>query len=56
MQIGEANAQATSNALDSAGIRIAGQDVGGTVGLRICFDLATGDVTVESLGQPQYTI
>jgi chemotaxis protein CheD len=56
MQIGETNTQATIIALNEAGIRIVGQDVGGTVGRRICFVLATGDVTVESLGQPKQTI
>ena len=36
------------------GIRIAGLDVGGVMGRHICFELATGRVTVESVGlQPQ---
>jgi chemotaxis protein CheD len=56
MQIGDANVQAARQALESAGIRIAGEDVGGTLGRRICFDLATGTITVECIGHPSHTI
>jgi len=56
MQIGDANIQATIQALGEAGIRIVGQDVGGTLGRRVCFDLATGSVTVEYRGLPTNTI
>jgi chemotaxis protein CheD len=56
MQIGDANVQATTEALAAAGLRIVGQDVGGTVGRRICFDLATGSITVECIGHTSHTI
>ncbi len=56
MQIGEANVRAAVEALSAAGIRIAAQDVGGTVGRRICFDLATGLLAVECIGHPSHTI
>ncbi len=56
MQIGEANVQAATEALAAAGVRIVGQDVGGTVGRRVCFDLATGSITVERMGQAAHTI
>ena len=35
---------------------LVGQDVGGTIGRRICFDLATGSITVECIGHPSHTI
>jgi chemotaxis protein CheD len=56
MQIGDANVQATQQALESAGIRLVGQDVGGTLGRRVCFDLSTGSVVVECIGHPSHTI
>jgi chemotaxis protein CheD len=56
MQIGRMNIQATQQALAAAGIHIAGEDVGGTVGRRICFDLASGFLIVEPLGHPSHTI
>jgi chemotaxis protein CheD len=56
MQIGDSNVQATQKALEAAGIRIAGQNVGGTLGRRICFDLSTGCVTVECIGHPSHII
>ena len=56
MQIGEANVQAAMTALDAAGIRLAAQHVGGTVGRRVFFELATGNITVECIGQPPQTI
>jgi chemotaxis protein CheD len=56
MQIGDANIRATTEALESAGIRISSQDVGGTLGRRICFNLATGLITVECIGHPSRTI
>jgi chemotaxis protein CheD len=55
-RIGEANSQAVLDALQSAGIRVAGCDVGGDAGRRISFDLATGEVTVESIGRGPRTI
>jgi chemotaxis protein CheD len=56
MQIGRANVQAAAAALKAAGIRIAGTDVGGTIGRRLSFDLATGEVAVESVGRGPHTI
>ena len=41
LQIGEANAEAVAAALQNAGIRVAGQDVGGSQGRRVDFDFAT---------------
>jgi chemotaxis protein CheD len=56
MQIGEANVEATLAALAEANIRVAAQHVGGTVGRRVFFELATGAITVECIGQPAQTI
>jgi chemotaxis protein CheD len=55
-RIGESNVQATIEALESAGIGIAGRDGGGNSGRRVCFDLATGQVTVTCVGRPARTI
>ena len=56
MDIGRHNAEVASEALEAAGIQVTGRDIGGTVGRRICFDLATGVLTVESPGNPPRTI
>jgi chemotaxis protein CheD len=56
MQIGDANVQAAVGALAAAGVPVVGQDVGGKIGRRICFDLATGSITVECIGHPSHTI
>jgi chemotaxis protein CheD len=56
MQIGEANIQAATEVLTARGLRIAARDVGGNIGRRIGFDLATGSLTVECIGQPSRTI
>lgn len=56
MQIGEANIQAALSALDAAGIPIIAKEVGGTLGRRVSFDLATGLITVECIGHPSQTI
>ena len=55
-RIGESNVQAAIQALEAAGIGIAGRDAGGNSGRRICFDLATGIITVASVGRPARTI
>jgi chemotaxis protein CheD len=55
-RIGESNTQATVRALEEAGISIAARDAGGNCGRRICFDLATGIITVASVGRPARTI
>jgi chemotaxis protein CheD len=56
MQIGQSNTEAVVEALRSAAIRIVGRDVGGASGRRISFDLATGLLTVQCIGQPSQTI
>jgi chemotaxis protein CheD len=56
LQIGQFNAQAVLDALTDAAIPVVGQDLGGTVGRRISFDLATGSVIVHRIGQPPQTI
>jgi chemotaxis protein CheD len=55
-QIGESNVRAVVQALEAAGIRIAGREVNGTSGRRICFDLATGCIAVTSVGHPSQSI
>jgi chemotaxis protein CheD len=52
LQIGHANAEAVTRALSAAGLRITAQDVGGTKGRRVVFDLATGTLTVEIANCP----
>jgi chemotaxis protein CheD len=56
MDIGDSNARAAVQALEATNIPIAGRDVAGTVGRRICFDLSTGCLSVESPGHPLRTI
>ena len=56
MKIGDANAEAVSRALKIAGIRVTGQDVGGTKGRRVTFDCSTGEMIIENAGQPARTI
>jgi chemotaxis protein CheD len=55
-RIGECNVQAAVLALENVGICIAGRDAGGNCGRRISFDLATGVITVASVGRPARTI
>jgi chemotaxis protein CheD len=55
-RIGENNVQAAIRAMESAGIVIVGHDAGGNAGRRVCFDLATGVVTVATVGRPTRTI
>ena len=55
-RIGESNVQAAIEALESAGLGIAGRDAGGNSGRRVCFDLATGVLTVTCVGRPARTI
>jgi len=55
LQIGDANVAAVAEVLQDAGIRTAGQDVGGTKGRRVTFDCASGNITVECVGQPART-
>jgi chemotaxis protein CheD len=51
LQIGDANREAVARALHSVGIRVAGEDAGGTKGRRVTFDCATGQMTVECAGE-----
>ena len=55
-RIGDCNVQAVVQALEDVGIGIAARDAGGTCGRRISFDLATGVITVASVGRPARTI
>jgi chemotaxis protein CheD len=54
--IGENNVQAAVQALEDVGITVAARDAGGNSGRRVCFDLATGVITVASVGRPARTI
>ncbi len=56
LRIGDANAEAVVAALSKAGIRVAGQDVGGTSGRRVEFDAAAGELIVEYAGRPARTL
>jgi chemotaxis protein CheD len=49
-QIGNANVQAVTQALEAAKIPIVGREVQGNSGRRMCFDLATGSISVTSVG------
>ncbi len=56
LQIGDANIEAVAQALRTAGIRIAAQDVGGNRGRRVTFECDSGAMIVESAGQPTKTL
>lgn len=56
MRIGDANVEAVIKIVRKAGIRIAGQDVGGSTGRRVVFDCCTGEMTIERAGQPTKTL
>jgi chemotaxis protein CheD len=56
MDIGEHNARVAIAELEAAHIPIIGRDIAGNVGRRICFDLSTGTLTVESPGHPSRII
>jgi chemotaxis protein CheD len=49
-QIGISNVEAAIAALTAAGIPLVGREVHGNSGRRICFDLATGSISVASVG------
>jgi chemotaxis protein CheD len=51
LQIGDANIQQAVTKLQELGIPVVSQDVGGTKGRRITFDLATGRVEVQQVGE-----
>lgn len=50
MQIGAANLEAVTAALQKAGLRVGGQHVGGPKGRRIALDCQTGELRVEVAG------
>jgi chemotaxis protein CheD len=50
VQVGEANIRAILRALESAAIPVVARDVGGTHGRRMCFDVASGEIAIESAG------
>jgi chemotaxis protein CheD len=56
LKIGDANVKAVVKALQDAGIRIAGQDVGGSRGRRVDFDCASGEMIVQCAGQSPKTL
>jgi chemotaxis protein CheD len=56
LQIGDANVKAVVQALQTAGVRITAQDVGGTRGRRVMFDCAGGEMTVDAAGLPTKTL
>jgi chemotaxis protein CheD len=56
LQIGIANTEAVTRALQKAGIRITAQDTGGKLGRRIVFDCQNGAMTIESAGHPAKTL
>jgi chemotaxis protein CheD len=51
LKIGQENIQATRRALQAEGVRIVAEDVGGTSGRRVSFNLADGSVIVQSLNR-----
>jgi chemotaxis protein CheD len=50
LRVGEENAGTASNILQSRGLPIVSQDVGGTRGRKILFDAGTGEVLLKRLG------
>ncbi len=50
LQIGQANVEAVTRALQKLGIPIVSQDVGGKSGRRIILDCSTGELIVEIAG------
>jgi chemotaxis protein CheD len=51
VNIGERNVEASRRALEAAGIKIVGEDVGGDYGRTIVFDVSDGSLKVRSLGR-----
>jgi chemotaxis protein CheD len=56
LQIGDANIEAVTKALDAVGIRIQAQDVGGTKGRRVTLDCANGQFVVQIVGESPRTL
>ncbi len=56
LQIGDANAEVVKEVLQQAGLRIAGQDTGGTQGRRVELDCGTGELHIDCVGMPRKTL
>lgn len=52
MQIGRANIQAVEAALSEAGVKLLAKDAGGNKGRRVTFCCETGDLSIETVGNP----
>jgi len=55
-QIGDANVTTVLQSLNNAGVRIAGQDVGGGIGRRIILNCDTGGLTIQIIGRPSFVL
>lgn len=49
LEVGARNALATKEILGQLGIRVIGQDVGGTLGRTVTYDTATGEIRVRTV-------
>ncbi len=56
LKIGESNAETILQLLDEARIKVLARDIGGTCGRRVTFDCRTGQLTVETVGNPPKTL
>ena len=56
VQIGQRNVHACRSALEALGIEIAAEAVGGEAGRSVWFDVATGTVTVRTVGHEPDTL
>ncbi|MEX2185649.1 MAG: chemotaxis protein CheD [Pirellulales bacterium] len=56
MQIGAANLEAVTKALEAAGLRVAAQQVGGPKGRRVTLDCQSGEFVVEIAGTVSATL
>ncbi len=56
LQIGDANIEAVTKALNAMGLRVQAQDVGGTKGRRMTLDCATGQLSVQTVGEAPRTL
>jgi chemotaxis protein CheD len=56
LRIGEKNVQASRQALQTEGIRIVAEDVGGTSGRRVSFNVVDGSVIVYGINRVEKTL
>ncbi|MEN6406252.1 MAG: chemotaxis protein CheD [Thermoguttaceae bacterium] len=56
LDIGDCNAKAAAKSLEDASVRLVASDIGGAAGRRICFDLTTGEIVIESSAHRVRTI